>query len=240
MEFSDYANMVAQSVQQNNQWSAQQAAQQMAFQERMSNTAHQREMADLKAAGLNPVLSAKLGGASTPSGASASGDTSGTAALVDLIGMAMETANAAAGAAQAAAQSVRGSGTGRVSVSSPAQDNSAAEVSSIPFENTAAAHLGFELDKEGNYTLSKKTKDAFNKVESVVTSVPVIGSVAKSVIRLAEDIYEGTMKGLDKRYTFSPSAASQLEANRQRLRADNALNSGSAKYTVKGGRTHTR
>lgn len=55
-----------------NQASAAQAQKQMDFQEKMSNTAHQREVSDLRAAGLNPILSALGSGASTPGGAQGS------------------------------------------------------------------------------------------------------------------------------------------------------------------------
>lgn len=48
------------------------ANQQMAFQQTMSDTAHRREVEDLKAAGLNPMLTGKYGGSSTPQGAMAS------------------------------------------------------------------------------------------------------------------------------------------------------------------------
>ncbi len=53
-----------------NKADARRLQKQMDFQERMSGSAYQRSMADMRKAGLNPILAYKQGGASSPPGAS--------------------------------------------------------------------------------------------------------------------------------------------------------------------------
>lgn len=67
------ANAQAALSREQMQWQSQEAQKTRDWQEKMSSTAHQREIEDLRKAGLNPMLSAMGGqGASTPTGATAS------------------------------------------------------------------------------------------------------------------------------------------------------------------------
>ena len=86
---------------QNREFAASEALKNRQFQERMSSTAWQRGMADMRAAGINPMLAVDKGGASTPGGAMGSanmlnelGGAASSAAQVAMIKQNLENAKA--------------------------------------------------------------------------------------------------------------------------------------------------
>lgn len=103
--YDDIMKLIKDTTEANNEWSAREAQKNRDWQTEMSNTAHQREMADLQAAGLNPVLTVSGGsGASVGSSGIAQADTSNTRELAAVAMAALENAQMSAGALGAIAK----------------------------------------------------------------------------------------------------------------------------------------
>ena len=118
------ANMSAQNVANtqnaivsqaaSNAFNAEQAQINRDYQTFMSNTAHQREVADLQAAGLSPVLSANAG-ASTPGGAQAQSSDNLTSVFGQMANSALAAVtNMTTAMANNSAQIVQNSNSGQV------------------------------------------------------------------------------------------------------------------------------
>lgn len=186
------------------QFNSAEAAKNRSWQEIMSNTAHQREVRDLMAAGLNPVLSAMNGnGASVGSGATASSslgsgskadaDTSTSGAIANLLGSILS--------AQTALQSANINARTQEAVADKytAMEHIVAQISAAAGIKQAGIHAGATRDAAAMSSSATRYAAGQAALASMFGS-----SVTSAATRYSADQHlSGSKYGADKSYDAS-------------------------------------
>jgi len=193
--------------------SAESAARQMEFQREMSNTAYQRSVADLKAAGINPMLAAMKGGATTPGGSSY---TAQMPQQFDVITPAVEAYNrtqvSSAQSAQYEAQT--GLTNTQVKQVEAVTDKIREEIKNIPTEGERLRQMVFVLQEQEylyraqGFESQERQRMLAETVKKLIEETKVVAAEASAIEKLDNmgreygqlkpliDTIIGVMKGL--------------------------------------------